>query len=124
MSRRPRANRNSHAAPSGQGAVMSRATPGNLTRMAESRSKELTPRPECYTSGEASGRPHQPRLILKLLPIPLQTGHDADGGPGRVGVSDGARPRVNQTVILPTRRDGMPYGDLVSGQLCELSIIS
>ena len=43
----PSANRNSHAVPSGQGAAMPRATPGNRTRMAESRGKELTPRPEC-----------------------------------------------------------------------------
>ena len=43
----PSANRNSHAVPSGQGAAMPRATPGNRTRMTESRGKELTPRPEC-----------------------------------------------------------------------------
>ena len=43
----PSANRNSHAVPSGQGAAMPRATPGNRTRMAESRCQELTPRPEC-----------------------------------------------------------------------------
>ena len=43
----PSANRNSHAVPSGQGAAMPRATPGNRTRMAESTGKELTSRPEC-----------------------------------------------------------------------------
>ena len=43
----PSANRNSHAVPSGQGVAMPRATPGNRTRMAESRGNELTPRSEC-----------------------------------------------------------------------------
>ena len=43
----PSVNGNSHAVPSDQGAAMPRATPGNRTRMAESRGKELTPRPEC-----------------------------------------------------------------------------
>ena len=41
------AYRNSHGVPSGQGAVMPRATPENPIRMAESRGKELTPGPEC-----------------------------------------------------------------------------
>ena len=43
----PSAIRHSHSVPSGSGAAMPRAMIGNQTRMAESRGKELTPRPEC-----------------------------------------------------------------------------